>query len=153
MEKLNQLFTSLHDFLLISLPKERKCSENTIRSYKKTLEMLLDFVKEKTDKPYNEISFEDIDRNMVSDFLDYLENERTRSVFVEDSGKNGGALGVAAAHRVATSQLLQVTGDPETAARIRKEGLGRIAAIGLFYSGNKRGVNNLSQILLTEISH
>lgn len=81
----------------------------------------------------------------------YLENERTRSVFVEDSGKNGGALGVAAAHRVATSQLLQVTGDPETAARIRKEGLGRIAAIGLFYSGNKRGVNNLSQILLTEI--
>ncbi len=88
MEKLNQLFTSLHDFLLISLPKERKCSENTIRSYKKTLEMLLDFVKEKTDKPFNEISFEDIDRNMVSDFLDYLENERKCSISTRNQRLN-----------------------------------------------------------------
>ena len=88
MEKLNQLFTSIHNFLLISLPKERKCSENTIRSYKKTLEMLLDFVKEKTDKPFNEISFEDIDRNMVSDFLDYLENERKRSISTRNQRLN-----------------------------------------------------------------
>ena len=88
MEKLNQLFTSIHNFLLISLPKERKCSENTIRSYKKTLEMLLDFVREKTGKSFNEISFEDIDRNTVSDFLDYLENERGCSISTRNQRLN-----------------------------------------------------------------
>lgn len=51
MENMNLLFTTIHDFLLVSLPKERKCSENTIRSYKKTLELFLDFVKKKTGKP------------------------------------------------------------------------------------------------------
>ncbi len=38
--------------------------------------MLLDFVKEKTEKAFNELSFDDIDRNMISNFLDYLETDR-----------------------------------------------------------------------------
>lgn len=80
MEHMNTLFSSIHDFLLIALPKERKCSKNTIRSYKKSLELLLDFVKEKTGKPFINLNFEDIDRNILTAFLDYLENERSCSV-------------------------------------------------------------------------
>ena len=80
MESMNTLFSSIHDFLLIALPKERKCSENTIRSYKKSLELLLDFVKEKTGKPFVNLTFEDIDRNILTAFLDHLESERNCSV-------------------------------------------------------------------------
>ena len=76
MENMNLLFTSIHNFLLISLPKERKCSKNTVRSYKKSLELFLDFVKRRTGKPFTALSFEDIDRNTLSEFLEYLEVER-----------------------------------------------------------------------------
>lgn len=80
MEALNCLFSMIHDYLLVALPKEQKCSENTIRSYRKSLELLLDFVKEKKRKSLSELSFEDIDRNIVADFLDYLETDRNCSV-------------------------------------------------------------------------
>lgn len=80
MEKMNSLFTMIHNFLLIALPKERKCSENTIRSYKKALELLLDFTKKKTGKPLSALSFEDINKNTLSEFLEYLETERSCSV-------------------------------------------------------------------------
>lgn len=80
MESMNTLFSAIHDFLLIALPKERKCSENTIRSYKKSLELLLDFVKRETRKPFIALTFDDIDRNILTAFLDYLETERNCSV-------------------------------------------------------------------------
>lgn len=80
MESLNSLFSAIHDYLLVALPKEQKCSENTIRSYRKSLELLVDFVKEKTGKPLSELSFEDIDRDVIADFLEYLETERNCSV-------------------------------------------------------------------------
>lgn len=80
MENMNSLFTAIHNFLLVALPKERKCSENTIRSYKKALELLLDFTKKKTGKPLAALSFEDIDRSILSEFLEYLEEERNCSV-------------------------------------------------------------------------
>ena len=80
MEHMNSLFSLIHDFLLIALPKERKCSKNTIRAYKKSLELLLDFVKEKTGKPFVNLTFEDIDRNILTEFLDHLESERNCSV-------------------------------------------------------------------------
>lgn len=80
MESLNSLFTMIHDFLLIALPKEQKCSVNTIRSYRKSLELLLDFAKEKKKVPLKELSFDDIDRDVIASFLDYLETERNCSV-------------------------------------------------------------------------
>ena len=80
MENMNTLFSAIHNFLLMALPKERKCSENTIRSYKKSLELLLDFAKEKTGKPFINLTFDDIDRNIFAAFLDYLETERNCSV-------------------------------------------------------------------------
>lgn len=80
MESMNTLFFLIHNFLLITLPKERKCSKSTIRSYKKSLELLLDFTKEKTGKPLINLAFEDIDRNVLAAFLDHLESERNCSV-------------------------------------------------------------------------
>lgn len=76
MGQLSPFFKLIHDFLVISLPKEQKCSENTIRSYRKSIEMLLDYVKTAKNIRLDEITFEMIDRQMLSGFLDYLERER-----------------------------------------------------------------------------
>lgn len=76
MGALNPLFKAVHDFLTIALPEEQKCSMNTIRSYRKALELLLDYVKERNGIPLSGVTFEMIDRNVMSDFLGYLENER-----------------------------------------------------------------------------
>lgn len=80
MGALTPLFSLVHDFLLVSLPDEQKCSPNTIRSYRKSLELLFDFIKTKRNIPLCEITFEMIDRNAVSEFLDYLETERNCSI-------------------------------------------------------------------------
>lgn len=80
MGTLTPLFSLVHDFLLVSLPDEQKCSPNTIRSYRKSLELLFDFIKTKRNISLCEITFEMIDRNAVSEFLDYLETERNCSI-------------------------------------------------------------------------
>jgi len=79
MEKLSPLFTLVRSYLKHYLPLERKYSQNTIRSYKKVLVLLFDYVKVKMNIPLVKVTFEMIDRNMLSSFLDYLENERNCS--------------------------------------------------------------------------
>jgi site-specific recombinase XerD len=76
MERLNPLFALVRDYLTRYLPLERKSGQNTIRSYQKALELLLDYVKTQKNVPLAKITFDMIDRNMLSSFLDYLENER-----------------------------------------------------------------------------
>lgn len=80
METLSPLFTLVRSFFLVFLPEEQKCSQNTIRSYRKSLELLFDFVKERNSVALNEITFEMMDRNTVSEFLSYLETERNCSI-------------------------------------------------------------------------
>lgn len=80
MEPMNNLFTLVHDFLLVALPQEQKCSPNTIRSYKKALELFFDYIKEQKGVPLSKLTFEDINRDTVSNFLLYLENDRQCSI-------------------------------------------------------------------------
>ena len=74
------LFGLVADFFKIHLPNEQKCSPHTIRAYQTSLNMLFDFVKLKNDVALRDITFTMIDRKTVSEFLDYLENERQCSV-------------------------------------------------------------------------
>ena len=80
MDKLNPLFLAVRGFLKVYLPTERKYSSHTIRAYKKSLDLLFDFVKAKNNIPLAKVKFEMIDRKMLSEFLDYLENERGCSI-------------------------------------------------------------------------
>jgi len=41
------LFPLIHDYLKVYLPEQRNVSPNMIRSYRKALEELLDYVKER----------------------------------------------------------------------------------------------------------
>lgn len=80
MGGLSPFFSVVHNFFKIYLPNERKCSPNTIRSYQKALELLLDFAKTKKKVPLTKITFEMIDRSLLSEFLDSLESDRGCSI-------------------------------------------------------------------------
>ncbi len=68
------------DFFNIHLPNEQKCSEHTIRAYRTSMNMLLDFVMREKNVTLRDVTFAMIDRKMLLKFLDHIENERNCSV-------------------------------------------------------------------------
>lgn len=76
----NKLFSLIRDYFKIYLPNVKKYSLNTIRSYQKSMELLLDFVKESKSIKLYEITFDMIDSKLLTSFLDYIEKERNCSV-------------------------------------------------------------------------
>lgn len=116
MAGLNLFFKLIHDFLVISLPKEQKCSENTIRSYRKSLEMLLDYVKTEKNIRLNEITFEIIDRQILSGFLDYLEEERKCS----PSTRNPRLHAIQSFYRYAAQEDITVVSHYEEIQKVKK---------------------------------
>jgi len=70
------LFPLIHDYLKIYLPKQRKVSSNTVRSYREALELFVDFVKERKQIPLADVTFEMLTAEMILAFLDHLETER-----------------------------------------------------------------------------
>jgi len=76
----NILFQLVHDFLKIYLPEQRNSSQHTIDSYRTSLELLFDFVKQDKKINLNEITFEMLDNQIVIKFLNWLEKTRGCSV-------------------------------------------------------------------------
>ncbi len=74
------LFPLLHDYLKIYLPKQRNVSSNTILSYRKALEELLDYVKEREQIPLGRVSFEHLTSDTIFSFLEFLESEKGHSI-------------------------------------------------------------------------
>ena len=74
------LFPLIHDYLIIYLPKQRNVSPNTILSYRKALEELLDYVKERNQVPLGSVSFELLTADTIFSFLEYLELEKGYSI-------------------------------------------------------------------------
>ncbi len=79
------LFPLIHDYLKIYLPKQRNVSFNTILSYRKALEELLDYVKEREQIPLGSISFEHLTADTVFPFSEYLELEKGYSISTRDA--------------------------------------------------------------------
>ena len=74
------LLGRVHDFLIIYLPKHRRVSPNTIRSYKEALEQLFDYLKAAKSVPLGDVTFEMVTAETVTAFLDYVEDERKCSI-------------------------------------------------------------------------
>jgi site-specific recombinase XerD len=73
---LGTLFSAIHDYMEIYLPKQRNLSEHTQKSYRAALEDLVDFVKIRKNVPLYDVTFEMLTETTVSAFLDSLETER-----------------------------------------------------------------------------
>ena len=76
----NSLFPLVHDYLKIYLPTQRNVSPNTIRSYRKALEELLDYVKDCKQISLGEVTFDHLTTDVILSFLEYLEMEKDCSV-------------------------------------------------------------------------
>lgn len=79
-DRKNSLFSLIHDYLKIYLPKQRNVSSNTIRSYRKALEELLDYVKVHEQISLGEVTFEHMTTDVILSFLEYLEVEKGCSI-------------------------------------------------------------------------
>jgi len=78
------LFKLIHDYLRVFLPTQKYSSSHTIKAYQTTLNLFLDFVKKQRDIPLSQITFEMLVSKSLSDFLDYIENDRGCSVFTRN---------------------------------------------------------------------
>jgi integrase/recombinase XerD len=72
-------FKIVKNFLTIYLPKQKCFSPNTVKSYRKTINLLLNFLKAEKETTINQVTFELLNHSMICEFLDWLQNTRNCS--------------------------------------------------------------------------
>ena len=70
----------LSHFLKEYLVVERQCSTHTIRSYKNTFQQLVDYLVNIRKMKLNNINFNTVTREIICDFLSYIEEEKKISI-------------------------------------------------------------------------
>lgn len=70
----------IQEFFIKYLNNERGTSENTIRNYRDTFVLLLEYIKKEKNIEIHKIRLEDVDHLLVTDFLDWLEKEKKVSI-------------------------------------------------------------------------
>jgi len=71
-----QFFITINKFLTIYLPKHRSCSPNTIKAYRETINLFLDFMRTDKQIGLTQMSFEYLCYQNICDFLDWLQDTR-----------------------------------------------------------------------------
>jgi integrase/recombinase XerD len=74
------LAPTLEAFFTERLKRQRQASPHTIRSYRDTFRLLLDFAERRTGKPPSRLDLSDIDAAFITAFLDHLEVDRHNTV-------------------------------------------------------------------------
>lgn len=69
----------VQSFFVVRLLHERSATANTIASYRDSFRLLLRFAAQRLDVAPSNLSIDDLDAPLVSEFLDHLENERGNS--------------------------------------------------------------------------
>lgn len=73
---MNDFFDAVRRFLLDYLPKQRCLSENTILSYKQTLNIFVAYMRDEVGIGATELTFSHIGQSVILSFLTWLENAR-----------------------------------------------------------------------------
>ena len=69
-------FHTVRSFIYEYLPNQKSVSENTITSYRTALTLFVYFLREEKQYPDKKISFAIMDRELISQFLNWLETDR-----------------------------------------------------------------------------
>ena len=75
-EKSTHFFKLVRDFLTVYLPEQKAASANTVRSYRESLNLLLNYICGRNKIGLGKLCFECLSRQAVEGFLDYLEKSR-----------------------------------------------------------------------------
>jgi len=76
---MNDFFKTVRDYLNEYLPKQKCLSANTIKSHKNALNMFVSYLRDVKCLSIEAISFEIMDKQMILDFLQWLEDTRSSS--------------------------------------------------------------------------
>lgn len=82
------LFTTIQNYFTVFLPSQKKYSQNTIRSYRNGMNMLLDFSKDKHKVCLSSVTFKMLNYATITEFLDSLETERDCSISTRNQRLN-----------------------------------------------------------------
>ena len=77
---MSDFFDAIRRFLLDYLPKQRCLSKNTILSYRQTLNIFVAYMRDEIGIGAAELTFSRVDRDVILDFLTWLEKARGCSV-------------------------------------------------------------------------
>lgn len=73
---MNDFFHAVKSFLLEYLPNQRCFSENTVRSYRQALNLFILYLRTEQKLTIKQIRFDALDRELILNFLDWLETDR-----------------------------------------------------------------------------
>lgn len=76
---MNDFFETIRKFLNEYLPHQRCMCQNTIRSYRQALNLFVKYLRKEKQYPVSKINFSIINRDLLLEFLDWLEAERNCS--------------------------------------------------------------------------
>jgi len=77
---MTDFFKTVRGYILEYLPKQRCLSENTTMSYKAGLNLLIKYLRNEKQLLVDQIKFSLFDRQLILDYLQWLEEERKCSV-------------------------------------------------------------------------
>jgi len=80
MQKESSIGPLIQSFFTQHLQQNRRVSPQTVASYRDTLKLLLQFVKEQNGREPSSLCVTDLDAPVILSFLDYLEEQRRNSV-------------------------------------------------------------------------
>ncbi len=99
-------FKLIRDFLTIYLPKQKAASPHTIRSYKNTISLFLDYSVKNLEIAMVDLDFQHLSREFIISFLDGLENDRHYSI----ASRNQRLAGLRAFYKYAAGRDPTLTG-------------------------------------------
>lgn len=70
---------TVRDFLTVYLPRQRNFSNNTVRSYRTSLNLFFDYLHEKHGITLQKLSFQDFSSKNISGYIEWLQTERRNS--------------------------------------------------------------------------
>ena len=73
---MSDFFKTIRSFLLEYLLNQRCYAENTVKSYKSALNLLVKYLREEKKLKVSQINFAIFEREMILDFLDWLQTTR-----------------------------------------------------------------------------
>lgn len=74
-----EFLKTVRDFLTVYLPKQRRFSENTVRSYRIALNLFFEYLHERKNIPLHSLSFQLLSKDNVSGYMEWLQTERNCS--------------------------------------------------------------------------
>lgn len=74
--KNRELYDFVGKYLMVYLPGLKVCSPNTLKSYRESLNMFLEYSAKKADRPLEKLDLNIFQKQNIAGFLDYLTNDR-----------------------------------------------------------------------------